>query len=158
MGLEEMKKYLINSALLIILAIMLNTGFIYAESNEEIEKIGFNFVENNPFLDLRVRKAIYHAINIDEIIDNALDGYAEPASQFVSNYIFGYNPQIKRLSYDLEKAQQYMEDAGYENGFDIILDCRGSELRENASRIIADQLSLINITVEVNILRRSDFF
>ena len=32
----------------------------------------FNFVENNPCLDLRVRKAIYHAINIDEIIENAL--------------------------------------------------------------------------------------
>lgn len=120
--------------------------------------LSFNFIENNPFLDVRVRKAIYHAINIDEIIENAMDGYAEPASQFVYNYIFGYNPEIKRLSYDLEKARQYMKDAGYEDGFEITLDCRESELRENASRIIADQLSLINITVEVNILSRSDFY
>ena len=51
-----------------------------------------------------------------------------------------------------------MKDAGYEDGFEIILDCREGEVRENASRIIADQLSLINITVEVNILPRSDFF
>ena len=120
--------------------------------------LSFNFVENNPFSDVRVRKAIYHAINIDEIIKNATDGYAEPASQFVSQYIFGYNSEIKRLSYDLEKAWQYMKDAGYEDGFEIILDCREGEVRENASRIIADQLSLINITVEVNILPRSDFF
>jgi len=118
----------------------------------------FNFVENNPFLDLRVRKAIYYAINIDEIIENALDGYGEPASQFVSEYIFGYNPEIERLSYDLNKARQYMKDAGYEEGFEITLDCRESEVRENASRIIADQLSLINITVEVNILSSSDFY
>jgi len=120
--------------------------------------LGFNFVENNPFLDLRVRKAVYHAINIDEIIENALDGYAEPASQFVTQYIFGYNPEIKRLSYDLNKARQYMKDAGYEEGFEITLDCRESEIRENASRMIADQLSLINITVEVNILSSSDFY
>ena len=120
--------------------------------------LGFNFVENNPFFDVSVRKAIYHAINIDEIIDNALDGYAEPASQYVSHYIFGYNPQINRLSHDLEKARQYMKNAGYEDGFEITLDCRDSELRENASRIIADQLSLINITVKVNILSRNDFY
>jgi len=120
--------------------------------------LSFNFVENNPFSDVRVRKAIYHAIDIDEIINNATDCYAEPASQFVSQYIFGYNSEIKRLSYDLEKAWQYMKDAGYEDGFEIILDCREGEVRENASRIIADQLSLINITVEVNILPRSDFF
>jgi peptide/nickel transport system substrate-binding protein len=120
--------------------------------------LGFNFVENNPFLDLRVRKAVYHAINIDEIIENALDGYAEPASQFVTQDIFGYNPEIKRLSYDLKKARQYMKDAGYEEGFEITLDCRESEIRENASRMIADQLSLINITVEVNILSSSDFY
>jgi len=120
--------------------------------------LGFNFVENNPFLDLRVRKAVYHAINIDEIIENALDGYAEPASQFVTQYFFGYNPEIKRLSYDLNKARQYMKDAGYEEGFEITLDCRESEIRENASRMIADQLSLINITVEVNILSSSDFY
>ena len=118
----------------------------------------FNFGENNPFLDLRVRKAVYHAINIDEIIEHACDGYGEPASQFVSEYIFGYNPEIRRLPYDLDKARQCMEDAGYDEGFEITLDCRESEVRENASRMIADQLSLINITVEVNILSSSDFY
>ena len=120
--------------------------------------LGFNFIENNPFLDLRVRKAVYHAIDIDEIIENVLDGYAEPASQFVSEYIFGYNPEIKRLPYDLNRARQYMEDAGYEEGFEITLDCRTGEVRENASRMIADQLSLINITVGVNILSSNDFY
>jgi peptide/nickel transport system substrate-binding protein len=120
--------------------------------------LGFNFVENNPCFDLRVRKAIYHAINIDEIIENVLNGSGEPASQFVSQYIFGYNPEIQRLSYDLNKAREYMKDAGYEEGFEITLDCRESEVRENVSRMIADQLSLINITVDVNILSSSDFY
>jgi len=120
--------------------------------------LGFNFEENNTFSDFRVRKAVYHAINIDEIIKNATNDYAEPASQFVSQYISGYNPEIKRLPYDLEKARQYMNNAGYEDGFETILDCREGEVRENASRIIADQLSLINITVDVNILPRDDFF
>lgn len=120
--------------------------------------LGFNFVENNPFNDVRVRQAVYHAIDIDEIIQNALDGYAEAASQFVTQDIFGYNPEITRVPYNLTAARQYMKDAGYEEGFEITLDCRESEVREKTSQLITTQLSLINITVDVNILSSSDFY
>jgi peptide/nickel transport system substrate-binding protein len=51
-----------------------------------------------------------------------------------------------------------MKDAGYEEGFEITLDSKEGELRENVSRIIADQLSLINIAVDVNILSSSEFY
>jgi len=67
--------------------------------------------EKNPLSDVRVRKAVYHAINISEIIEYAFSGYAESASQFVTPYIFGYNPKIERLSFNLEKAKEYMKDA-----------------------------------------------
>jgi peptide/nickel transport system substrate-binding protein len=115
--------------------------------------------EKNPFSDVRVRKAIYHAINIDEIIEHNFYGYAEPASQFVTPYIFGYNPELDRLSYNLEKARQYMKDADYENGFEVVLDTTTlSANRVNVSNTIADQLSKINITVILNILPSSDFY
>ena len=57
--------------------------------------------EKNPLSDVRVRKAIYHAINITDIIDNIFIGsnFAEPASQFVSPMIFGYNPNIERFTW-----------------------------------------------------------
>ena len=115
--------------------------------------------EKNPFSDVRVRKAIYHAIDIDEMIGNVFYGYAEPASQFVTSYISGYNPTIERLSYNLEKARQYMKDAGYENGFEVVLDTTTvSANRVNVSETILNQLSKINITVIINILSSNDFY
>ena len=120
--------------------------------------LGFNFIENNPFRNVYVRQAVYHAIDIEDIIQNALDGYGDAASQFVTQDIFGYNPEITRVPYNLTIARQYMRDAGHEEGFEITLDCRESEVREKASQLIASQLSLINITVDVNILSSSDFY
>ena len=74
-------------------------------------------------------------------------------------YIFGYNLELERLPYNLEKARQYMKDAGYEDGFEVVLDTTTvSANRVNVSNTIVDQLSLINITVEVNILSSSDFY
>jgi peptide/nickel transport system substrate-binding protein len=130
--------------------------------------LSFDFRENNsccyndgknPFSDLRVRKAVYHAINITNIIDNIFLGYAETASQFVTPYIFGYNPSIKKPSFNLEKAQQYMKEAGYENGFDVVLDTTTlGASREIVSKNIADQLLNININVKLNILSSNDFY
>ncbi len=100
-------------------------------SNPTVMYLGFDFRENNgssypgmknPLADTRVRKALYHAIDVNSII-KILGSAAEPASQYLSPLIFGYNPQIKRLPYDLNLSRQLLKEAGYENGFNITLDC-----------------------------------
>ncbi|UCD13283.1 MAG: hypothetical protein JSW60_06920 [Thermoplasmatales archaeon] len=116
--------------------------------------------EKNPLSDVRVRKAIYHAINITDIIDNVLNGsnFAEPASQFVSPMIFGYNPDIERLPYSIEIAKELMEEAGYEEGFELVLDC--AEDAENLKRVcqlLQTQLSDI-IDVKLNFLPIEDYY
>ena len=65
-------------------------------SSPTVVYLSFDFRENNsdtyqgknPLSDVRVRKAIYHAINVYPIIENVKNGYAEPASQFLSPLIF----------------------------------------------------------------------
>jgi len=115
--------------------------------------------EKNPFSDVRVRKAIYHTINISEIIDNVLNGsnFAKPASQFVSPMIFGYNPTIERLPYDPELAKSLMKDAGYEEGFELILDCPDVEDQVQICKLLQIQLSEI-IEVKLNLLSIEDFY
>jgi len=72
--------------------------------------IGFDVRENgsygfpegiNPTADFRVRKAIYQAIDIAPLINGPFKGLAKPASQFITPYIFGYNPGIERLPYNV---------------------------------------------------------
>ena len=116
--------------------------------------------EKNPLSDVRVRKAIYYAINITYIINSVLNGsnFAEPASQFVPPYIFGYNPNIERLPYDLEKSKELMEEAGYEEGFELELDCHeDSQNQKRISEILQTQLSEI-IDVKINFLSIEDYY
>jgi peptide/nickel transport system substrate-binding protein len=106
-----------------------------------------------------VRKALYHGINISEIIDTVLNGsnFAEPASQFVSPMIFGYNPTIERLPYDPEFAKSLMRNAGYEDGFELVLDCPDVEDQVQICTLLQRQLSEI-IDVKVNVLSIEAFY
>src|SRR5699024_6646960 len=77
--------------------------------------------EGTPTADVRVRKAIYLAIDEDAIIKNILHGHAKPASQIPDPPTIGYDKDIKRLSYNLEKAKKLLKEAGYADGFEITL-------------------------------------
>ena len=123
----------------------------------ENDSYGFSGIKN-PTSDVRVRKAIYHAINISYIINKFLNDSAEPASQFITEHLFGYNPNIIRLPYDLNLAKQYMKDAGYDEGFNITFDAPLSSQAINISNEIADQLSEINITLIPNYLSSTDYY
>jgi peptide/nickel transport system substrate-binding protein len=134
-------------------------------SNPTVWYLGFDFRENssgfpgqkNPLTDVRVRQAMYHAINIDSILD-LLPGSSEPASQFLSPLIFGYNPEIKRLSYDLNLSRQLLQEAGYENGFNLTLDCPDSgPTMKMICNETAQQLSQI-LTMKVNFLPMDAYY
>ena len=116
----------------------------------EYDSYGF-YGEKNPVSDLRVRKAMYYAINISQFIETSFNITNRiPASQFITSKTFGYNPNIERLEYNVEKARLLMREAGYEEGFNITFDCPNSESSINLCNKISDDLSLINITVLIN--------
>ena len=130
--------------------------------------IGFDLRQNNsygfpngenPTADVRVRKAIYHAIDIEPLINDPFQGLAIPASQFVTSYVFGYNPEIERLPYNVSKAKDLLADAGYEDGFEIELDCITELYDYNVENceLIAEQLSEIGINVSINGMSSEEF-
>jgi peptide/nickel transport system substrate-binding protein len=118
----------------------------------------YRYGEKNPVSDVRVRKAIYHAIDIDYLIEEKLNGFGGAASQFVSPLIFGYNPNIKRAPYDINLARKYLNDSGYENGFKIDIDCTDSNSSQEFFIAIAEMLEEINITVNLNPLPGSELY
>jgi len=120
----------------------------------------YGFMETkNPLSDVNVRKAMYYAIDIDSLLENISNTTARvPASQFVTQFIFGYNPDIERLPYDIEKANQLMKNAGYEDGFTVELDCIDSNSSIKICNEIASQLSKLNITVKLNPLPDLEYY
>ena len=130
-------------------------GFDFREFNSSTFKD-----EKNPLADIRVRKALYHAINPEQIIEETCSDsmFATPATQFVTPLIFGYNPNISRLAYNLQRSRELLNESGYSNGFDLILDCP-QEYYEHKEicEVIDEQLSKI-INISLNEISLTEFF
>ena len=75
----------------------------------------------NPFRDARVREAIDLAIDRRQLSEFAMEGMGSPATQLVSQGIFGYNSGIPETKVNLEKSRQLLREAGYPNGFKFTL-------------------------------------
>jgi peptide/nickel transport system substrate-binding protein len=72
-----------------------------------------------PLDNVKVRRAITHAIDRERIIKHILEGNAYPLSGLVGSHVFGYDPGAKAFSYDPQKAKQLLNEAGFPNGFEI---------------------------------------
>lgn len=114
----------------------------------------------NPLKDLRVRQAIYEAINIDLIIDKVMNKLAAPASQLYPDSINGFDPDLKRPAYNPEHAKQLLKEAGFPNGFKMRLDSPNDRYVNDAkiATAVAGQLAQIGIEVEVNAVPKAQFF
>lgn len=113
----------------------------------------------NPFRDLRVRKAVYHAIDIDSIVAKVLRGQAMPTGSFVSPLVDGYRPELdRRLPYDPATARALLKDAGYPNGFSVQLDCVNVTFRAAVCQAITAMLAQVGIRAAFQPAPSSLFF
>ncbi len=113
----------------------------------------------NPFKDLRVRKAVYHAINVPLIIDKVLRGQAQPTGAFLSPLVDGSPAELdRRLPYDPARARLLLGEAGYPNGFSITLDCVNVAWRENVCQAVAAMLTQVGIRTTLRSSPSNQFF
>ncbi|MBL8837105.1 MAG: ABC transporter substrate-binding protein [Alphaproteobacteria bacterium] len=78
----------------------------------------------NPLKDVRVRQAIYHAIDEATIVRVVMRGSTQPAGLFIAPAIAGYQQDMSdRLPFNPDRARQLLTEAGYPNGFPLTLSC-----------------------------------
>lgn len=114
----------------------------------------------NPFLDVRVRKAIYQAIDVNALRDKIFNGAAEPATQWTAKQLESYDPSLKRFPYDPAAAKKLLAEAGYPNGFTVRLDSPNDRYLDDSlvAQAIAGMLGNVGITVQVNAVTKAVFF
>ncbi|MEP6504339.1 MAG: ABC transporter substrate-binding protein [Betaproteobacteria bacterium] len=116
----------------------------------------------NPFKDVRVRKALYEAIDVELIRTKLMSGLSQPTGAVVSSRVGSRNdPDVeRRLPFDVEAAKKLMADAGYASGFEVTLDCPNNRYvnDERLCLALASMWAKINIKVRVNAMPRTTYF
>ncbi|MFN3376248.1 MAG: ABC transporter substrate-binding protein [Burkholderiaceae bacterium] len=85
---------------------------------------GSNVKGKNPLKDLRVRKALYHAIDADTISRNIMRGLGKPTGALVAPQVAGWTETVaKRLPYNVDTAKKLLAEAGYPDGFEVDFAC-----------------------------------
>ncbi|BBK45173.1 binding-protein-dependent transporter [Allostella vacuolata] len=79
----------------------------------------------NPLADVRVRQALYQALDREAITRRLLRGLTQPTHALVAAEIQGYDPAIaaEPAPFDPDAAKRLLAEAGYPDGFRVGFDC-----------------------------------
>lgn len=105
----------------------------------------------NPFLDLRVRKAVSLAIDRTAIVKHAMDGRGVPAGQLLPDTLFGALGNGSPDTADPDEARRLLVDAGYPQGFLTRLDCTRNRYVNDSDICQAIGLALTGIGIEARV-------
>ena len=116
----------------------------------------------NPFKDVRVRRALYHAVDIETMKTKLMNGQSFPTGGMTPSPVGAYNdPEIeKRLPFDLTLARKLMAEAGYADGFEVQLDCPNNRYINDESICVAlaGMWAQLKVKVKVNGMPRATYF
>ncbi len=114
----------------------------------------------NPFLDTRVREAVYLAIDVERIKRQVMRNLSTPAALLISPFLFRPAEPVERPAYNPERARALLLQAGYADGFEVTLDCpQDRYLNDEAiCRAVVEMLAEVGIGVNLDVRPKGEFF
>jgi len=130
-------------------------GQIEADTNSEITLcngtrsyfIGMNCLYG-VFTDKRVRQAMNYAIDMELIVKTFYSGLGEVIPTILSPNAIGY-ADLDPYPYDPEKAKELLTEAGYPNGFSLVIDTQ--DFIKDVAQAYAQMLREIGIDASVQV-------
>jgi peptide/nickel transport system substrate-binding protein len=121
--------------------------------------IGFNLA-SPPTADIRVRRAIAHAIDPGAIMQHILGGAARPAAALLPPDHWAGNPALHPPGHDPQLAQQLLKAAGYDAAHPLQLGYKTSTdpVRVRIATVIQQQLSEVGIDMRLSSYDWGTFF
>lgn len=134
-----------------------------------VETMYFN-LERPQFKELAVREALYMAIDRQAIIDALNYGVPTTTETFMPKQSFYYNPDLPKHEFNLERAAQILDEAGWVPGGDGIRakdgvrlsfansTTSGAHLREQAQQFIQQTFAEIGVEMTISNLPSAVMF
>ena len=112
--------------------------------------------------DVRVRRALYQAIDIEAIRSKLMAGLSVPTGALTpsANASFDDAGLQTRLPHDLAAARKLMAEAGFADGFEVTLDCPNNRYinDEEICTALASMWAQLKVRVRVNTMPRALYF
>jgi peptide/nickel transport system substrate-binding protein len=131
--------------------------------------LGFN-LQLPLFQDKRVRQALSHAVNKQEIIDIVLLGLGQEATGPYKPGTWAHNPDVRKYPYDPARAQALLAEAGWgAKGSDGVLTRdgkrfaftlmtnQGNKTRAKAAEVVQKNLKAVGIDVSIRVVEWAAF-
>ena len=105
--------------------------------------------QKKPFNDIRVRQAIAHAINSQEIIEGAMFGFGTPIGSHFAPHHAAYIDLTGAYPHDVNRSKKLLAEAGLANGFEATLKLPPPSYARRGGEIVASQLRKVGINLEI---------
>ncbi len=105
-----------------------------------------------PLTDVRVRRALNHAVNVDEIVQKVLGGLAVRTNGAGMNPLaFGFDPDVRPYPFDPDRARRLLAEAGHPGGFEVALKTYGGSVVsvEQVAQAIQGYLGRIGVRARI---------
>jgi len=129
--------------------------------------LGFNLTDKKGLVsDVRVRRAIAHAIDRERIIKALLFGMARPATGLISPDNWAYAADVPTYAYDPARAKALLDEAGFPDPdgdgplprFTLSYKTSTNKLRMRIAEVMAEQLAQVGVALERRSLEWGTFF
>ena len=105
--------------------------------------------KKKPFDDIRVRRAIAHAIDRKAIIDGAMFGLGTPIGTHFAPHHPAYVDNVDKYPRDIAKSKALLAQAGYPDGFKATIKLPPPTYARRGGEIIAASLREVGIDLEI---------
>lgn len=117
----------------------------------KVPDLQYNFIgydlRNPLFEDKRVRQALTHALNREEILETLVFGDGEISNSPGLPFSWAYNKDVPVFEYNPEKARQLLDEAGWKPGNDGILEKDGLRfsftIKSGQGRLVREQITQV---------------
>ncbi len=105
--------------------------------------------KKKPFDDVRVRRALMHAIDRNAFIDGVLEGLAKPIGSHFAPTDAGYVDLTKQYPFDIEKAKALLKEAGVQTPLNVTLTLPPPQYARKGGEVLAAQLAKIGVVAKI---------
>ena len=111
--------------------------------------------KNSKWRDIRLRKALSHALNREELMKYGTKGNAYNLGGHIPPGARGHNPNLTLYTYDTTKAKSLLAEAGYPNGFEMTLIT--PEAQKLEAQIMKRMYERVGLRVKLDVFTFNDW-